>query len=323
MTVDPDGNILSAKPRYNLWRINYEDGTGMTRVAEPIPGYTSSLASVSANSLGEIFLTAVLPGYPGVILNPDFSLSATFADTIDGFGRTIQVSADGNDVYVPRFTEKATYVYHSDNGSLGPYVLADTIHQGLVVESMAWDPNGYLWVSSGYATSPPDPPYTPYSWYGYDVNTKTMVDSLKWNDVQDMTDTGPRPRGIAFSPTGDTVYIAEFNSSVTPCVQMFVRSVTSVERDDDAMPSGYTLSQNFPNPFNPTTQIRFTLGEAGHTTLKVYDVLGQEIATLVNERLSAGSYTARFDATNLPSGTYYYALTSGGHRLSRKMVLLK
>ncbi|MEK6571791.1 MAG: T9SS type A sorting domain-containing protein, partial [Bacteroidota bacterium] len=139
------------------------------------------------------------------------------------------------------------------------------------------------------------------------------------------TDTTSRPRGIAFSPGGDTAYVAQFNNSIDPAVQMFVRGAgpVSVQREEGLIPSGFTLSQNYPNPFNPSTQIKFTLPEAGMTSLKVYDMLGREVATLVEESLAAGGYTATFDASKLSSGVYAYVLTSRGYRLSNKMVLVK
>jgi hypothetical protein len=79
----------------------------------------------------------------------------------------------------------------------------------------------------------------------------------------------------------------------------------------------------FPNPFNPTTTIKFTIAQTGMTTLKVYDVMGREVATLLNESLAAGVHSIKLDGTNLSSGTYLYVLTSGGHRLTGKMLLLK
>lgn len=93
--------------------------------------------------------------------------------------------------------------------------------------------------------------------------------------------------------------------------------------EEHLTPTEYTLSQNFPNPFNPVTTIRFGLPVDGQTTLRVYDLLGREVAELVNETLAAGVHHARFDASRLPSGTYIFALTSGGVRLSNKMILLK
>ena len=98
---------------------------------------------------------------------------------------------------------------------------------------------------------------------------------------------------------------------------------SSVDPIDDGIPSGYTLSQNYPNPFNPSTEIQFTLTSGGYTTLKVYDMLGKEVATLVNENLNPGTYKTKFDASRLASGTYVYTLTSNGTRLNNKMLLMK
>jgi len=222
MRTDYQGNILSVKWSTRVWRINYKTGQGMNRVWNPISGYTSSIARVADDSLGEVFVAPVLPGGAVAVLNPDFSPAGNVASSVDGYGRDILVSKNGNDVYVPRFTLRKVYVYHSDNGPLGPYVLQDSILTQFVVETMAWDPKtGWMWVGSGNTTSGlPDPPYSPYAWYAYDLATKTIVDSIKW--VGDVS-LDPRPRGIAFSPTGDTVYVAAFNiSDVTP-VEMFVR----------------------------------------------------------------------------------------------------
>ncbi len=99
-------------------------------------------------------------------------------------------------------------------------------------------------------------------------------------------------------------------------------SVTFVE-NDGSIPTDYVLSQNYPNPFNPVTTIQFTLPQEGHTVLRVYDLLGREVAVLVNESLAAGRYTVQFNASELSSGMYIYTLTSGGMRLSKRMVLLR
>ncbi len=85
----------------------------------------------------------------------------------------------------------------------------------------------------------------------------------------------------------------------------------------------YSLSNNFPNPFNPTTTIRFQISNPKVVSLKVYDVLGNKIATLVDEYKTAGSYEVAFDAGNLPSGIYFYKLQSGSFSKTLKMVLLK
>jgi hypothetical protein len=89
------------------------------------------------------------------------------------------------------------------------------------------------------------------------------------------------------------------------------------------MISDYSLEQNYPNPFNPSTKISYSIKEEGLATLKVYDVLGNEVATLVNENKPAGNYAADFNSSQLPTGIYIYKLQAGDFVSSKKMILLK
>ena len=100
-------------------------------------------------------------------------------------------------------------------------------------------------------------------------------------------------------------------------------TLTSVRQIGNSVPEEYTLSQNFPNPFNPKTNLEFGISKAGLVSLKVYNDLGKEIATLVNESKSAGIYSVVFDGSNLSSGVYYYILESGDFNETKRMVLLK
>jgi hypothetical protein len=99
-------------------------------------------------------------------------------------------------------------------------------------------------------------------------------------------------------------------------------SLTSVPLHQ-IVPWEFTLQQNFPNPFNPTTDLRFTIADLRFVSLKVFNVLGQEVATLVNGQLPAGSYDVTFDARFLSSGVYFYQLTAGGMVQTKKMILEK
>ncbi len=98
--------------------------------------------------------------------------------------------------------------------------------------------------------------------------------------------------------------------------------ITAVEKEK-ALPTQFTLSQNYPNPFNPSTKINYQLPEISFVALKIYDVLGNEIATLVNEEKPVGEYEVEFDGKGLPSGIYLYRLQAGNYSEVRKMVLLK
>jgi len=88
-------------------------------------------------------------------------------------------------------------------------------------------------------------------------------------------------------------------------------------------PREFSLAQNFPNPFNPTTTIQFDLPKAGHAALKVYNSLGEEVASLVAADLPAGSFQAAWNASGVPSGTYFYRLIAGDFSQTRKLVLMK
>jgi hypothetical protein len=104
-----------------------------------------------------------------------------------------------------------------------------------------------------------------------------------------------------------------------------------VEREGE-VPHDFTLTQNYPNPFNPTTVIRYSLspnpspngrGEGVRVTLKVYDLLGREVATLVNEKKDAGTYSVQWNATKMSSGVYFYTLQAAESRETKRMVLIK
>jgi hypothetical protein len=105
----------------------------------------------------------------------------------------------------------------------------------------------------------------------------------------------------------------------------------TVEPDDVAMTldeepeiaGKFELHQNYPNPFNPTTQISFNMDQSGPANLTVYNLMGQEVATLLDGFTDAGHHTVTFDGSNLPAGTYLYTLKVGGYQVSKKMILMK
>ncbi|MBA4406497.1 peptidase S8 [bacterium] len=101
--------------------------------------------------------------------------------------------------------------------------------------------------------------------------------------------------------------------------------VISLAKDSEeiSIPTDYALNQNYPNPFNPTTKISYSLPDANFVTLKIYDMLGSEVATLVNENKPAGKFEVEFDASRLSSGTYVYKLIAGNYQLTKKMQLVK
>ncbi|MEX1274749.1 MAG: T9SS type A sorting domain-containing protein, partial [Bacteroidota bacterium] len=98
--------------------------------------------------------------------------------------------------------------------------------------------------------------------------------------------------------------------------------LTGVE-DGYGIPLAFALSQNYPNPFNPSTTIRFTIPEEGLVTLKIFNMLGQEVMAVLNQKMTSGNHVVIFDASRLTTGVYFYQLNSGRHIVTKKMTLLK
>ena len=93
--------------------------------------------------------------------------------------------------------------------------------------------------------------------------------------------------------------------------------------DEETLPTEYALEQNYPNPFNPATTFRYSIPTQSKVVIKVFDILGNEIATLMDEEKSVGTYELRWNAVNLPSGVYFYQLKAGDYVDTKKMILLK
>ncbi len=103
----------------------------------------------------------------------------------------------------------------------------------------------------------------------------------------------------------------------------FHSNPVGIDSKNETLPYGFTLEQNFPNPFNPSTTIRFSLEHSAHVTLKVFNVAGQEVAFLLDGSSNSGNHAIQFNANNLAAGTYFYALTVGQQNSVKKMVLIK
>jgi photosystem II stability/assembly factor-like uncharacterized protein len=120
------------------------------------------------------------------------------------------------------------------------------------------------------------------------------------------------------SPVG---YIAGQNQNIYRTTN--AGGLTGVEIHSEITPAGYSLSQNYPNPFNPTTVIRYQLSVDSWVSLRVYDLLGKEISTLVNNETKPGAYEVTFDGSNLPSGIYFYKLTVNNISDTKRMLMIK
>ncbi len=105
--------------------------------------------------------------------------------------------------------------------------------------------------------------------------------------------------------------------------QVVLPDLTTDVETTEELPTAYALDQNYPNPFNPSTKISFSLPEQSNVTLKIFDILGNEVATVINEKRSAGSYSVDWNAGNLSSGIYFYSLIADNFVQTKKMILIK
>ena len=181
-----------------------------------------------------------------------------------------------------------------------------------------------------------------WGWAKENVTYATMETDLGWNievamplvDLQiepglefgletqlndeDQGDGGGRTVSRWWGPSEDPWHNASlFGTAV------LVAGTVGAATEKPAVVTNFDLSQNYPNPFNPTTSISYSVAQVGQVELTVYDMLGKEIATLVNEVKTAGQHTVSFDGTDLTSGIYFYTLTAGEQRSTNKMMLVK
>ncbi|MFO8029604.1 MAG: T9SS type A sorting domain-containing protein, partial [Cyclonatronaceae bacterium] len=323
------------------------EGLGVGEITVMRTETSSHAFHIAADKYGDIFYSAVFPGEPIRMMDSDFEFILNVSENRSGFARAITAFTDEDDV--TRVYQPTNFVTELGEGDdveeVGGRV---EVHEGDFISGfevldtlsiIGMDPgavavypdNGVLFASaSGTGNNPEGDPerWDALTIYGINVIDQgniEVVDQLAW-DQGEGDPFNPIYRAMAISPDGLNLVVGGFAGGAH--IQWFTRdSVLEIgtsagERLTD-LPEGYNLDQNYPNPFNPTTQINFELGQSGMATLKVYDVLGREVATLVNSELSAGAHSVNFDAANLASGTYTYRLEANGFVLSRKMMLVK
>jgi ligand-binding sensor domain-containing protein len=141
--------------------------------------------------------------------------------------------------------------------------------------------------------------------------------STKWAAVNDgLTNTSVQALAIS----GTNIYAGTTTSVFR---RPLSEVITSVERLSTDLPTHFSLGQNYPNPFNPSTTISFSLPSKSFVSLKVFDIIGREIAAIISEEMSAGSYTKQWNAANMSSGIYFYRLQAGSFTETKKLLLLR
>ena len=148
----------------------------------------------------------------------------------------------------------------------------------------------------------------------------TMVHKWRWTAGASGTAVPKKISASDFfgATATDEMYIDDF--SYMPGANWII---TGISQNGDIVPVEYALSQNYPNPFNPTTKVNYALPKNGFVTLKVYNILGVEVANLVNENKPAGNYSVDFNASDLSSGIYFYSINVNGFTDTKRMMLIK
>lgn len=329
LSTAADGNILFTWFG-TVYLINYKTGALITKI---VASAVNSGIAAATDVAGNFFTGPVSQNLePLVMWDASGVKQGNVTDTTRYFSRTLTVSRAGDKVYYAGYTSHAIIRYTGD--PLGGFT-ADTVLKGFDCEAITrHGQTDMLWASAGSGGDKPNrypglaTSYSSHTWYLWDPATKLIKDSVKWNGLESFTGTdsgGVKPRGVATTKNGDTVYVCMFGAKAGMySVQRFVKGATSVSREEGIVAQNFSLGQNYPNPFNPSTKINFSLLSSSKISLKVYDVLGKEVATLANGEYATGSYNVDFNASNISAGIYFYTLTtSNGFSQTKKMLLIK
>jgi len=346
MAKDHNGNILYVSSR--MWRIDASNGKVLNYV---FPEGGSSLTNPCVDENGYIYLGHVGAGKPGYIYDEDFELYSYFSEESPWLSRTTLVTPDGKDLYCGLiYSGQNGIIYmYSEDGPDGEYAIVDTlgtvfhrepdttgvsdsvlvVDRNMWAQSMNWGPydgKNMLYVGTYFDVGEND--FT--GWWVLDPeNNFELVDNFGTAPDKDeegaliVPPTGDQvisPRFAAWSADGMTMYTNDFDGGVTKKWQWVP---TAVSENSKPQLKTLELAQNYPNPFNPTTTIAYTMKNAGHVSLCVYNLAGQKVAELVNQEQSAGSHKVEFNAADLGSGVYFYRVQTNGETAVKTMMLTK
>jgi len=337
--LDNDGNILYTAYS-TVYLINYATGAGIARF---IPSSLGSMTEACQDANGNIYVGYVVPsGRPIYMLDDALELIGNAVDTTKQITRSLLVKTGTSVTTIYNGTTwsgNGVMTWESADPEFEAFVAADTLGNlatftddtGKVWEdvkmwssSIDWTPDGNILVGALRASwcGP-----LGSQWWILDPANDEYLESFG-TPVDDEYGNAPQgyylaggvngPRGAQFTDA-NTVYTIDFYLRT---LDKWTWAADAID-NDVVMLDKFALKQNFPNPFNPTTVIPFVIEKDADVRLTVYDVLGNEVQTLVNSRVNRGSHQIRFDASNMATGVYIYRLETEGQTLSRKMMFMK
>ncbi|HEX2867699.1 MAG TPA: T9SS type A sorting domain-containing protein [Ignavibacteriales bacterium] len=294
MTIIGRTLFCTVEPKLLLKSTDYGETWDTLSLAQPAPDHVDYLFSYNEKLYAAQF-------YDGLYASSNDG--ANWKDISSGLQPLGFHDMFSNSKYI--FLEKDTILYRSsDNGESWETLQIPLEPQLFVYSAIATDSLIFL---SGFSKGT----------YDAKVYAGTVY-SNRWKDI-----SAGLPNGTSYGPKalavkGNWAFLAAGNL----LLKYDMSHLLAVE-NKPALINNYRLSQNYPNPFNPATTISYTIPKASHVELKVYDMLGREVQTLVNKELSAGTYKAEFNASRLPSGMYIYSIQAGEFRDSKKLLLVK
>lgn len=272
-------------------------------------------------------------------------------DYLHGWGLNNSFNLEYNDVFSP-YSNPRTHTWANtqinftmeifdQNGSIinAKFYITNPIDGKPSKPSLGWDPTdygmnyiyGWIYLAWGADFWDGDPIEPDYEW----SELQRKIGSGSWVTVYSGPNRVWSDGSVTYDPDGtipvyfrvrvrDTqdLWSVWSDAYSTNMINQVQQKYNSGMKSKD-VPLLYSLQQNFPNPFNPSTRIDYSIKKGGMVTLKVYDILGTEVATLVSARKNVGNFSVEFDASNLPSGIYFYKLTAGSFTSAKKLLLLK
>jgi hypothetical protein len=289
--------------------------------------YFGNSVSISGeNILSSSFGSAYVFRREGTIWIEKQKIMASDSDTTDGFGFSASIAGNYIIIGAPGDDDStgSAYIFREEG--------TNWVEEQKLKASNDTSRAFFGWsvsVSGDYAIvgSPLDDANEAWSGSAYIFKRE----STNWIETQKLIasdGTGLDLFGWSVSISDDNAIVGAPNAHIFQGVgwgaaYIYNGFVVGVEDEGTEIPLSFRLEQNYPNPFNPSTTIRFTISDFGFTILKVYDVLGNEVATLVNKEKPAGVYEVDFHAIGLPSGVYFYRLQAGAFVETKKMSLIK
>jgi hypothetical protein len=312
--TDSSGDTLWTKTYGGI----YEDGGNSVQQTSDggyiVAGFTRSFGTsgqnvylIKTNSLGDTLWTKIYGG------SDCWDRGNSVQQTSDGgyivAGSKSPLYSDNSDIYIIKTNSSGDTLWTKTFGGIDHeegHSVRQTNDGGYIVAGISWDSNFnsdvYLLKTDSLANT---------------IWTKTFG-GIRYYMRYSIQQTS----GGGYIVAGSKTSLGAGDSDVW-LIKLAPESPTAIRSYDNQIPSNYSISQNYPNPFNPSTTIKYSVPKVSFVTIKIYDVLGSEVATLLNEEKPVGTYELSWSAANLSSGVYFYQLKAGSFVETKKMILLR